>query len=298
MSKRWATFQVAWLGIGFSLIFVAFNVAESMITMLYLTQGFNILAVIYSSFTLGSMGASYLTPCVDVRILFVISGAAYAIFIAALTWGVVATFILAVNNGLSGGILWIPQGALAMVHAAECAVPIGQLTAVFLVFYETTTIVGNLLSFALLRSGMSQSTVLSILAVITSAGTAWLVFLQPPNNGIVTVPDTGSNQSLSAKFGAMVKVAQARPMAAALPLILWNGALLTLAFENVPTFIPASILESKPETLPLMLVAFSAASAIMAPAVGKAYDAWGLAPLVAARSRTVPPMRRSSPSRT
>ncbi|KAJ3358258.1 DUF895 domain membrane protein [Allomyces javanicus] len=280
MSKRWATFQVVWLGIGFFLIFVAFNVAESMITTLYPTQGFNILAVIYASFTVGSMGASYLTPRVDVRILFVLSGAAYAIFIAALTWGAVATFITAAIGGIGAGILWIHQGALVTVQAAASAVPIGQLTAVFLVLFESTTVVGNLVSVALLRTGTSRTTVLTILAVTAGIGAAWLAFLRPPNSGIVAVPDAGSDQSLSGKMRAMVHVARARPMAAALPLILWNGALTTLAFANVPTFIPASILESNPETLPLMFVAFGAASAVTAPAVGKAYDAWGLAPLV------------------
>ncbi|KNE68004.1 hypothetical protein AMAG_13179 [Allomyces macrogynus ATCC 38327] len=266
MSKRWATFQVVWLGIGFFLILVAFNVTESMITTLCPSQGFNSLATIYTSFMLGSMGASYLTPRVDVRILFVLSGAAYAIFIAALTWVVFATCMLAAIYGLSGGILWIHQGALVTVQAAESNMPTGQLTAIFLVFYETTTIVGNLISFALLRSGMSRSTVLSILAIIAGVGTSWLALLRPPNHGIVAVPDAGSDQSLTNKMRTMVRVARARPMAAALLLILWNSALLTLAFANKP--------------LPLMLVAFGIASAVTAPAVGTAYDAWGLAPLV------------------
>ncbi|KAJ3371355.1 DUF895 domain membrane protein [Allomyces arbusculus] len=280
MSKRRATFQVIWLGIGFFLIFVAFNVAESMITTLYPSQGFNILAVIYASFTFGSMGASYLTPRVDVRILLVLSGAAYAIFIAALTWGAVATFITAAIGGISAGVLWIHQGALVTVQAAASNVPIGQLTAVFLVLFESTTIVGNLVSFALLRSGMSRSTVLAILSATAAVGAVWFAFLRPPNNGILAVPDSGSDQSLAAKMRAMVRVARARPMAAALPLILWNGALTTLAFANVPTFIPPSILASNPETLPLMFVTFGVASAITAPTVGKAYDAWGLSPLV------------------
>ncbi|KNE67078.1 hypothetical protein AMAG_12153 [Allomyces macrogynus ATCC 38327] len=272
MSKRWATFQVVWLGIGFFLIFVAFNVAESMITTLYPSQGSNTLAVIYSSFTVGSICPSYLTPRVDVRILFVLFGAAYAIFIAALTWGVVATYILAVINGASGGIPLFHQDSLITVQAAESAVPIGQLTAIFLVFYETTTIVGNLVLFALLRTCLPRSTILSIFAIVAGVGTAWLAFLRPPNNGIVAVADAGSDQSLFVKIRTMVNVARARPMAAALPPILCNGALLSLAFTNAPTFIPPSILASNLENLPLMLVAFDIASAVTAPAVGKAYD--------------------------
>ncbi|KAJ3362737.1 putative O-acetyl transferase [Allomyces javanicus] len=280
MSKRRATFQVVWLGIGFSLIFVAFNVAVSMVTTLYPTQGFNILAVIYASFTFGSMGASYLTPRVDVRILFVLSGAAYAIFIAALTWGAVATFITAALVGISAGILFIHQGALITVQAAASAIPIGRLTAIFLVLFVSTTVAGNLVSVALLRTGVSRSTILTILAVTASIGAAWLAFLRPPNNGIVATSKADTDPSLSAKMRAMVSVARAPPMAAVLPLILWNGAVTTLAYANVPTFIPPSMLATHPETLPIMFVAFGAASALTTPAVGQAYDAWGLAPLV------------------
>ncbi|KAI9222133.1 hypothetical protein BC828DRAFT_404299 [Blastocladiella britannica] len=283
--ERMAMLRVAWLGLGFLALFTAFNVAQSYVTTLFPGLGFISLAVIYLFYIASSLGAPYLTQRVPLNLIFLIGAALYALFILGMTWGTVPLFVCSALVGLAAGGLWVHQGYYAATASAAFGVPVGKLTSVFLAIYTVNMILGNGLSLILLNAGTSVTTVLYVMAGIAGAGAVMLFFLPSPTPSTpaageapsVVADPPAAPASFRSHLGRMARLSVTRPLRDALPLILWNGSLTTLAFANYPRFIPASA----PVSLqPAMFLAYGATGTLLSPMWGRLFDARGPGPLV------------------
>ncbi|KAJ3358256.1 hypothetical protein GGF32_000557 [Allomyces javanicus] len=280
--ERSAMLRVAWLGFGFLCVLTAINVVSTNVTVLYPDQGFNSLATVFFCNILGSLIAPLLNVRFPPWIIFLAAGGLYTVYDAALNWGEVPMFVFSVLIGFAGGALWVTEGAYVTATAKASGVPIGKLTSIFLTFFTANMTVGNVISLALQRLGVSRATMLYVMAGISGLGSLCLAFVPtPPRSAAVALAPAEAETSLLTKIKAIGKILTRRPMAALIPLILWNGAVNTLAFANFPTFLPDALLDARPETLPLMFIAYGAFAALGSPLFGRAYDRAGLRPLMA-----------------
>ncbi|KNE68007.1 hypothetical protein AMAG_13182 [Allomyces macrogynus ATCC 38327] len=279
--ERSAMLRVAWLGFGFLCILTAINVASTNVTVLYPDQGFNSLATLYFCFIIGSLLAPIFTARFPPWLIFIAAGCFYTVFDASLNWGVVPMFIFSALIGIAAGPLWVAEGSYVTATAKASGVPIGKLTSIFLTFFTANMTVGNVISLALQRLGVSRATMLYVMAGISGLGSLCLAFVPtPPRSATLASASAAAETSLLTKVKAIGKLLTRRPMAALIPLILWNGAVNTLAFANFPTFLPDALLDARPETLPLMFIAYGAFAALGSPLFGRAYDRAGLRPLM------------------
>ncbi|KAJ3371353.1 hypothetical protein GGF31_003276 [Allomyces arbusculus] len=280
--ERSAMLRVAWLGFGFLCILTAINVVSTNVTVLYPDQGFNSLATLYFCFIIGSLLAPIFTARFPPWLIFVVAGCFYTVFDASLNWGVVPMFIFSALIGIAAGPLWVAEGSYVTATAKASGVPIGKLTSVFLTFFTANMTVGNVISLALQRLGVSRATMLYVMAGISGFGSLCLAFVPtPPRSAALASTPAEVEVSLMTKIKGIGKLLTHRPMAALIPLILWNGAVNTLAFANFPSFLPAALLDARPEALPLMFIAYGAIAALGSPLFGRAYDRAGLRPLMA-----------------
>ncbi|KAJ3371352.1 hypothetical protein GGF31_003275 [Allomyces arbusculus] len=306
--ERSAMLRVAWLGFGFLCILTALNVVLTNVTVLYPDQGFNSLATVYFSFIVGSLLAPFFTARFPPWLIFFIAGCIYTVFDASLNWGVVPMFVFSALIGIAAGSyllavtvtvtvtvtiiralthhhnlgsLWVAEGSYVTATAKASGVPIGKLTSIFLTFNTINMTIGNVISLALQRLGGSRATMLYVMAGISGFGSLCLAFVPTPPRSVALVSAPAEVEtSLVTKIQAIGKLIVRRPMAALIPLILWNGAVNTLAFANFPSFLPAALLDARPEVLPLMFIAYGAFAALGSPLFGRAYDRAGLRPLM------------------
>ncbi|KNE67075.1 hypothetical protein AMAG_12150 [Allomyces macrogynus ATCC 38327] len=279
--ERSAMLRVAWLGFGFLCILTALNVVLTNVTVLYPDQGFNSLATVYFSFIIGSLLAPFFTARFPPWLIFVTAGCIYTVFDASLNWGVVPMFIFSALIGIAAGSLWVAEGSYVTATAKASGVPIGKLTSVFLTFNTINMTIGNVISLALQRLGGSRATMLYVMAGISGFGSLCLAFVPtPPQSVALASVPAEVETSLATKIKAIGKLIVRRPMAALIPLILWNGAVNTLAFANFPSFLPDALLDARPEVLPLMFIAYGAFAALGSPIFGRVYDRAGLRPLM------------------
>ncbi|KNE68006.1 hypothetical protein AMAG_13181 [Allomyces macrogynus ATCC 38327] len=279
--ERSAMLRVAWLGFGFLCVLTAINVVSTNVTVLYPDQGFNSLATVFFCNILGSL----LAPLLNVRfppwLIFLAAGGLYTVYDAALNWGEVPMFVFSVLIGFAGGALWVTEGSYVTATAKASGVPIGKLTSIFLTFFTANMTVGNVISLALQRLGVSRANMLYVMAGISGFGSLCLALVPtPPRSAAMAAVQTTAETSLVAKVKAIAALITRRPMAALIPLILWNGAVQSLAFANFPTFLPAALLEARPETLPMMYIAYGAFAALGSPLFGRVYDRAGLPPVM------------------
>ncbi|ORZ29400.1 major facilitator superfamily domain-containing protein [Catenaria anguillulae PL171] len=264
---------------------LAINVAQSYVTKLYPEHGFNSIALIYALFILSSIVAPYLTDRVPLGVIFLLAALQYAIFILGLNLGVAFVYIGAALVGLAAGCLWIHQGYYVAVASSSFSVPVGKLTSVFLTIYTLNMVLGNTVSLIVLGSGIPITTLLYIMVGMAVAGALILFFLPRPfPTDAPSLPSAAAAVAeppltLPEQLGAMLRLCVRRPLADAIPLILWNGSLTTLAFANFPTFVP----KDAPESLhPSMFLAYGITGSLLSPLWGRAYDRYGGAkPLVA-----------------
>ncbi|ORZ34711.1 hypothetical protein BCR44DRAFT_164898 [Catenaria anguillulae PL171] len=286
-SSTAAVLRAAWLGIGFLLVITAFNGVQGFVTTLYPKQGFNSLALLYLCFLISSIGAPFLTHRVNLGLIFLVSAAQYALFILGLLWGEVALFIFSALVGLAAGALWVHQGYYITVLSSNFGVPVGKLTSVFLTVFTANMIAGQIISLCLLSNGVPMSLLLYVMAAVAGVGAVVLFFLPRPIPPSSVIPSpaaadqqqqaASNNLSLSKQLAAMKRLALRRPLADAIPLILWNGSLGTFAFGNFGTFLP----KSSPATLlPSMFLTYGILGTCLAPVWGRLYDRRGATPLV------------------
>ncbi|KAJ3364272.1 DUF895 domain membrane protein [Allomyces javanicus] len=280
-TERSGMIRVALLGFGFLLVFTAFNGAQTLVTTIHPENGFNSLATIYLCFFLGSLIAPSLVSRIPLRFIFFVAAAMYALFIAGLNWGTAALFITSALVGFAAGSIWITQGFYVSMASQASGVPIGKLTSVFLFIFTINMIAGNAISASILLAGISYSTLLYILAIVAATGALCLLLLPQPGRAATdTTTNAAPTMPLGEKLRMTIKLFPEMPMLALIPLILWNGALGSLAFGNIPRFLPESMVAARPEIVPLIFIVYGVTGTLASPFWGRVYDRSGPKPLV------------------
>uniref|UniRef100_A0A3P8X039 UNC93-like protein MFSD11 n=1 Tax=Cynoglossus semilaevis TaxID=244447 RepID=A0A3P8X039_CYNSE len=145
------TFNVVVLGVGFLLVFTAFNtcvnveqtVVKSLDNGTFTGSGYNSLGIIYGVFSVSNLLAPMAVTVIGSKISMFLSGLLYsgyiAVFIIPTTWSLYFTSVLI---GMGAAMLWTAQG-LFLVENSEAST-INRNTGMFWALLQCSMLFGNL----------------------------------------------------------------------------------------------------------------------------------------------------------
>lgn len=261
--------RVAYIAICFCILFMAYNTCQSFLTTFFPTHGFYSLFLIYAGFALGSIAAIPAGHHFSNKSLIIFGSLSYCAFLPVILSGSIPAFlIVSFINGLGAGFLWINQG-LYVVRTSEAGPsPIGHLSALFFGIWSVSGIIGSLLSIIAIDNGLSDQSLIGVLAVVCGVSCIMLLFVQPL-----------SKSSSAPALPAPTVVSVLRDMVATLHKIhlffilysVQQGTNLILSWAVLPTLVSTRL-----DEISLIFLFYSIAACSTTHIWGRVYDRGGL----------------------
>ena len=180
----------------------------------------------------------------------------YLFFVSSINLGSIALlFVASFVNGLTGGPLWLNHGVY-MVRTSEAGPSkISQLTALFYVIWNASTISGSILVIVTISVGVAEATVVWVLAGLAAIACIMMLFIPP-------VPVRNLSTLSSTKAPSLMSVAKS--IVEAVPMMpnffhaynMQQGFNAVLSFGVLPTLISTRLNE-----IEYIILAYSIAAA-------------------------------------
>ena len=277
--------NVAWLGVGFLVLFTAFNVAYSQMTSFYPDQGFYAITISNALFGIGSLVAPSIAKPLGVVQTIALGSITYVLVVLSLNlndgWLAVAINGL---NGFGGGMLWIPQGYYVTMMAKNefgDTDQVGYLSGLFFALFNANGIIGNGITLLALLV-VSIRTVVWILVGVGFCGFV-IISLTPDFDGrralckfgksrrpTVLLKEGEQGNTLRDRVRELWDTARQKRMMLLLVSMLHAGWTTSVSFGVLATLTPGNI-----DDVAWVFLAYSCAGASSSFVWGKLYDRFG-----------------------
>ncbi|KAI8824042.1 uncharacterized protein EV422DRAFT_564748 [Fimicolochytrium jonesii] len=276
---RGYTLNTAYLGVAFCFIFVAFNVGQSYITVLYPDIGTYVLGVIYLFFALGSLTASSVGDALGPKGAMCVASIAFVAFVASLNTRVEALVLVAAALvGIGSGTLWINQGLwLSRLCGHAGGTLTGYFTGLFFTICNANGVLGNILALILLEVGLSLSTMIWAMLIVVSLGALMLFFAAPMAAVPTSLTTSSAPSSLRENVKAVWRVMRMPKSAVVAPSIWIQGCNLALMFGRLTETLPAG---SGQAAVSKCFLCYGFTQCLFSYLNGLIYDRYGQTPLV------------------
>eukprot|EP01013_Petalomonas_cantuscygni_P023411 TRINITY_DN44867_c0_g1_i1.p1 TRINITY_DN44867_c0_g1~~TRINITY_DN44867_c0_g1_i1.p1 ORF type:complete len:544 (+),score=116.14 TRINITY_DN44867_c0_g1_i1:200-1831(+) len=184
VARRSPTACTLQLALGFLFLYMALGTLKNFITTLFQDLGHYALALLYVSFSLGSLVTPSLLRRAGTRRCLAIGGAGYALFVGSVILGhPVVVCVAAALAGFSASAVWNAQAMY--LNAVVPATDVGHYVGLFYAVYNLNGVFGNLVMGGLLAAEVKVQSAVSVLLGVAVAGATTLAFL--PTSGIPRV---------------------------------------------------------------------------------------------------------------
>jgi MFS family permease len=175
----WEFLNLILLGLGFMVVFSAFNPTSSYMSSLHKELGYASLAVLYSVFGI----SIFFAPTIE-RIL----GAKWCMILASIMYNFYTLFAIVSNPwsilissalvGFSASVIWTAQGAYLTRIAGD---DMGLFSGIFFALFYISSFGGNIAISTLLTVGIPKWIAFLVIFVVGFVGTFLFLFLLPMN---------------------------------------------------------------------------------------------------------------------
>ncbi|KAJ3439677.1 et translation product-related [Anaeramoeba flamelloides] len=173
---RLTLLRVLQMGVGFSIVFSAFNSTQNLMTRIHGSYGYRSLAILYSVFGFSNLFIPPVIIKIGAKISMVLGAIFYVLYIVSNIKFVPFFYYLASGFlGLGGSLIWGGNGAY-IVQVSEKH-QLGLVSGVFWGMFQCNQIIGNLLAAIIINAGKSDSILFMILSCVGAFGWVFLLFL-------------------------------------------------------------------------------------------------------------------------
>jgi len=265
-------FNVVALGSSFCIFFTAFNTTQNYITELKKNLGFWTLAVLYFFFAIFNFFSPAVIDKIGPRVSMIVGGIPYVLFVLASCF--TNSIILigsAVLLGLGAATLWTAHGEfLTQIAGAE----MGAFSGIFFGIFQMSGIIGNLLTGALMKMGVSIFWIFFILFCIAAVGVSMLLllFVLPVNNTDDEKKMKKRSKSISQSIRKTIQVMLNSKMVLFLPISLYSGYSVSVFTGVLPPIIAK---HGGRDMISWVMTLYGLAEALGSIAFGKLIDLFG-----------------------
>jgi len=174
-----ALWNVIVLGVGFLLLFSAYNTIQGYSSTLLGTLGETSLALLYATVAASVLLAPWAVGAIGPKRGLIIGAVAYVAYMLALVTGVPGIILAgSVVIGLGSAALWVAFGLISNANAAQDDA-FGQYLGYFWACLQMSNVLGNLATFLVLARVKPGPALFGGFAVAGAAGTCVLLLLRP-----------------------------------------------------------------------------------------------------------------------
>ena len=208
MSRSYAhIFKIFYISFSFFLFFLAFNIAQNFVTTVHGNVGFLAIAVLYLFFSFASPFAPAVVNQIgSLKVSLFFASSIYIVWIAVSNLpNNIAFLIISAAEGIAAAILWNAQGRYLseLVHDTGDTTSSEYFSAIFFSMFGVSVVIGNVISTAVFRSGLSLSVLLWIVCIIGSIGVFSFIFL-PSSKSVDPIAIIPSPEVLDLKISIEV----------------------------------------------------------------------------------------------
>jgi len=176
-------FNVIVMGLGFMMLFTAYNTTQNFATKLLGDEGFGnlgfySLALLYIVVSVSVFFSPVIVPKTGERLAMWMGAICYIVYIASLV-KIIPSVVYAASTvvGFGASILWVAQGAFLTKCSEESTR--GRNSGIFWGLFQISGIVGNLGAYGILENNEPPSFLFIILSGCGGVGVLILLFLRP-----------------------------------------------------------------------------------------------------------------------
>ncbi|KAJ3189772.1 DUF895 domain membrane protein [Gaertneriomyces sp. JEL0708] len=265
------TMMTTYLGGTFCILFTAFNVGQTFLTVLYPNVGTYTLGILYGFFAVGALIAPKVGERVGVKWGMAIGAAGIVLFVGILTTGIrVLVLLVAAVVGFGSGCLWINQGVwlsrLSSRASGGGSAPssAGFFTGLFFTVCNLNGIFGNALAIVLLEMGLGIKTMIWGMFAVALIGFVMMLFADPMTK------EKSANESGGERDRSLWDELRG----------VWKGCNLAFAFGRLPNLIPKAVDGSSGTQVAQVFLCYGILQCAFSFINGTIYDRWGAKPLL------------------
>ena len=164
--------QTILFGTVYILIFSGYYTVTGFLSIAYPTTGFWSFVCFYTVYALGSLIAPYFISRVNFRILFLLSGISFVVFVGLASSQMFPLLMVgSAIGGVGNSFIWLIQGSWLSHNKVSMGL--------FYSLFNINMIIGNLLSVIVLTTGASVQIMMFSMIGVTSIGVSLIFFILP-----------------------------------------------------------------------------------------------------------------------